>query len=182
MVAAKIFFRLFGFLWYIKIIWNYCRNQGCVFVVFIAERPAMPHHLHPMTRPDFSTDFYVKIQSLLDSGVNMELDCSCMGWKLAVDVVENQEQIIFIAEVAGVKPETIKLIVNENKVQFSGFRSPTCLQSQGFYHRMEIPTGHFCRTLNLPAQVCPQKGQAKITDGILYLILPKQVYCDDNSN
>jgi HSP20 family molecular chaperone IbpA len=142
----------------------------------------MPNHLHSPARADFSTDFYVKIQSLLESGINMELDCSCMGWKLAVDMVENQEQIIFIAEVAGVKPETIKLMVNENKVQFSGFRSPTCFQSQGFYHRMEIPTGHFYRTFNLPAKVCPQKGRAKIIDGMLYLVLPKQAYSDDNSN
>jgi HSP20 family molecular chaperone IbpA len=142
----------------------------------------MPHHLHSITRADPGADFYVKIQSLLESGVNMELDCSCMGWKLAVDVVETREQIIFIAEVAGVKPETIKLMVNENKVQFSGFRGPTCFQSQGFYHRIEIPTGHFYRTLNLPAKVCPQKGQAKIINGMLYLILPKQMYCDDNSN
>jgi HSP20 family protein len=37
----------------------------------------------------------------------------------------------------------------------------------------ELPHGSFRRTLRLPATLDPEKAQAKITDGVLTLRLPK---------
>ncbi len=122
---------------------------------------------------DFAADFYLKIQSILENSSELNLPHTFQGWKLAVDIYENHENIIFVAEVAGIKEDAMKIMVNPTTVHFSGYRGPTCQHSPGFYHRMEIPTGHFSRIFSLPLKVRAEKGQAKMADGMLYLILPK---------
>lgn len=123
---------------------------------------------------DFSSNFYVKIQNLLDSGFDLKLPSTTHGWKIPVDVYENADNLVFVADVAGVKQDALKLVVNDSSVQFTGYRGPTCWKTPGFYHRMEIPTGHFNRSFHLPMKVWAERGQAKIVDGMLYLVLPKQ--------
>lgn len=132
------------------------------------------HNTLYTTTIDFSTDLYEKIQIMLDSGFDLKLPSNVHGWKIPVDVYENTENLVFVADVAGIKHNALTITVNETSVQLVGYRSPTCWQTPGFYHRMEIPTGHFNRSFRLPIKIWPDKGLAKIIDGMLYLILPKQ--------
>lgn len=129
---------------------------------------------------DLAADLFVKIQHLMEEGSDLKLPSSFSGWKLNVDVYENQENIVFVAEAAGIKQDSIKIVVDENTVRFTGYRGPTCWRTSGFYHRMEIPTGNFNRVFKLPMKVYPRQGQAKIVDGMLYLILPKQELTRNN--
>ena len=133
----------------------------------------MSNHLQAIVF-DFTADFYIKIQHILDNSIDMKLPSTSRGWKIPVDVYENADNLVFVVDVAGVKRDALQLTINEASVQFVGYRGPTCWQTPGFYHRMEIPTGHFNRTFRLPLKIWPEKGRAKIVDGMLYLVLPKQ--------
>ena len=130
--------------------------------------------VYRVTPSDFPDDILIKIHEYFQEGHEVVLPNVASGWRLAVDVYENQDNLVFVAEIAGVRHNDIKIIVTETTVHFTGHRGPTCSKSRGFYHRMEIPTGKFSRKFALPVMVYPNKGQAKVIDGMLYLLLPKQ--------
>ncbi|MDR1396268.1 MAG: Hsp20/alpha crystallin family protein [Desulfarculales bacterium] len=125
---------------------------------------------------NYSSDFITKIEELFPESRPVGLSNTVSGWQLAVDVYENAANLVFVAEIAGIRHQDINITVTETSVNFSGHRNPTCSKSRGFYHRMEIPTGHFSRRFSLPVKVIPNQGLAKVVDGMLYLILPKQQF------
>jgi HSP20 family protein len=131
-------------------------------------------HAHDKEVFNFTDDFINKIEELFAESQEAAFPNLHSGWRLAVDVYEHTDSLLFVAEVAGIRRQDISVTVTERSVNFSGYRNPTCSKIQGFYHRMEIPTGHFCRKFSLPVNVEPDQGQAKVIDGMLYLLLPKK--------
>jgi HSP20 family protein len=131
-------------------------------------------HAHDKEACSFPSDFVIKIEELFAASQEVAFPNLFSGWHLAVDVYENPDSLIFVAEVAGIRRRDISVTVTERSVNFSGYRDPTCAKIQGFYHRMEIPTGQFSRKFSLPVSIDPGQGQAKVIDGMLYLLLPKK--------
>ena len=124
---------------------------------------------------DLSTETLIRIQQSLEESYRLGPMGEAGGWHLLVDVYETRTSLIFVAEVAGVRREDLKISVSANFVRFSGTRRPTCSRTQGFYHRMEIASGPFVRSFKLPINVWPDKSKASIHNGMLYLILQKQI-------
>jgi len=88
---------------------------------------------------------------------------------LGVDVNEKDDAYIISALVPGLKAEDLNIQILEDVVTVSGeFKA-----DQEEYLMRELPHGSFRRTLRLPATLDPDKAQAKITDGVLTLRLPK---------
>jgi HSP20 family protein len=88
---------------------------------------------------------------------------------LGVDVNEKDDAYIISALVPGLKAEDLNVQILEDVVTVSGeFKA-----DQEEYLVRELPHGSFRRTLRLPATLDPEKAQAKITDGVLTLRLPK---------
>jgi HSP20 family protein len=88
---------------------------------------------------------------------------------LAVDVRDENDAYVVSALVPGLKAEELNIQILEDVVTVEGdFKS-----AENEYLVRELPHGSFRRTLRLPVTLDPEKAQAKITDGVLTLRLPK---------
>lgn len=88
---------------------------------------------------------------------------------LAVDVRDENDDYIVSALVPGLKAEDLNIQILEDVVTVEGeFKA-----DENEYLVRELPHGSFRRTLRLLASLDPEKAQAKITDGVLTLRLPK---------
>jgi len=88
---------------------------------------------------------------------------------LGVSVSEEEDAYVLSALVPGLKAEDLNIQVLENVVSIEG--EYQALDTQ--YLLNELPSGSFRRALRLPTEIQAEKVEAKITDGVLTLNLPK---------
>ncbi len=90
-------------------------------------------------------------------------------YTLSVDIREQDDAYVLNALVPGLKADDLNIQVLEDVVTIEGeFKG-----DENEYLMRELPHGSFRRTLRLPAALDASKAQAKITDGVLTLTLPK---------
>jgi HSP20 family protein len=88
---------------------------------------------------------------------------------LNVNVREEEEAFVLSALVPGLKADDLNVQVLEDVVRIEGeFQA----NEEDFLLR-ELPNGSFRRVLRMPAEIDADKVEAKITDGVLTLHLPK---------
>jgi len=95
------------------------------------------------------------------------------SWIPSIDVVETKDAIKFKADLAGLKPEDIKLEVEDNVLTISGERRFEEKVEEDKYYRIERRYGSFSRSLALPQAVDENKIEAKYENGVLEVIVPK---------
>lgn len=95
------------------------------------------------------------------------------GWAPAVDIYETREAVVLVAELAGINPDSVHIIVDGDLVRISGRREPTCPATGARYHRMEITSGEFVRSFRIRAPFSAKKVQARTDNGLLVITLPK---------
>lgn len=94
-------------------------------------------------------------------------------WQPLVDVRETADQILVLAELAGVKQESLDIHIDGKLLTIRGERQdPVCEPSQT-YHVLEIHVGAFERVLALPVPVDSTRTEATYADGFLRISLPK---------
>lgn len=88
---------------------------------------------------------------------------------LAVNIREEEQAYLLTALVPGLKSDDLNIQIVEDVVRIEGeFK-----QDENEYLMSELPSGSFQRTLRLPVAINADKAEAKITDGVLSLRLPK---------
>jgi len=92
-----------------------------------------------------------------------------------VDVINRDKEVLVKAELPGVKKEDVDVQVTDNTVTFRASTKHEATEEKGEYHRREMSSGEFVRTLPLPAEVDGTKVKASFKDGVLELTLPKLV-------
>jgi HSP20 family protein len=90
-----------------------------------------------------------------------------------VDVIDRKDEIYVKAELPGVKKEQLQINLHDNILSIHAKVEKEEKQEEGKYHRREVMTGEFQRTLQLPAPVDDSKVKATFKDGVLELHLPK---------
>ncbi|MCE5267602.1 MAG: Hsp20/alpha crystallin family protein [Planctomycetaceae bacterium] len=94
-------------------------------------------------------------------------------WSPAVDVTENDKEVTVCAELPGIEPKDIEVSVVGNQLILSGEKKEsTETKSKGVY-QSETRYGSFRRTIPLPDGVDTEKVDARYTNGVLTLRLPK---------
>lgn len=91
----------------------------------------------------------------------------------SVDMRETESAIEITAEVPGLKPEEIDVSLTGDLLTLKGEKKEEKEQKGENYHLVERRFGSFSRSFRLPVEVDPKKIQAKHTDGVLKLVLPK---------
>jgi HSP20 family protein len=90
-------------------------------------------------------------------------------YTLTVDLREQDENYVLNALVPGLQAADLNIQVLDDVVTIEGeFKG-----DENEYLMRELPHGSFRRTLRLPVALDAEKAQAKITDGVLTLTLPK---------
>lgn len=88
---------------------------------------------------------------------------------IGVNVREEDEAYILSALVPGLRSEDLNIQVLDDVVRIEGVYK----QDEAEYLMREIPSGSFTRTLRIPSAIDADHVEAKITDGVLTLTLPK---------
>jgi HSP20 family protein len=89
------------------------------------------------------------------------------------NVVETDEAVEVAVELPGMKPEDVKVEMKGEKLWITGEKKEEKEEKGKTFHRLERRTGSFRRVFTLPAEVKSEKVEAKFTDGVLHVSLPK---------
>lgn len=89
-----------------------------------------------------------------------------------LNVWERDEEVLVEAEIPGVKSEDLEISATGNELSLKG-RRPDVEEQNVAYHRRERGAGDFHRIVRLPAEIDSQKVEARLTDGVLLITLPK---------
>ena len=95
------------------------------------------------------------------------------AWKPLMDIYETPEEIIVLADVAGVEKENLELEISSKAVRVYGRRNEGWRMDNATYRLAEIQYGKFERTLYLPAPIDTEVVSASYTSGFLKVRLAK---------
>jgi len=88
---------------------------------------------------------------------------------LNVNIRDEEDKFVLNALVPGLTADNLNIQVLEDIVQIEGeFQA-----GDEKYLLRELPNGSFHRSLRMPTEIDAEKVEAKITDGVLTLSLPK---------
>ena len=96
------------------------------------------------------------------------------GWQPAIDIYEAENNIYVYADLAGVVNETLRVTVDDQRLQVSGIRQLPAYKSIACIHQLEIELGGFQRTVLLPSVVDVEGVESIYANGILVVTLPKK--------
>ena len=77
-------------------------------------------------------------------------------------------------DLPGVKPDAVKLEMQEDRLAVSGVRNALTHAEGVSSHRVERTSGPFSRSIQMPKQVDVDKIGADFDNGVLHVVLPKQ--------
>jgi HSP20 family protein len=92
----------------------------------------------------------------------------------AVDVHEEKERFVVLADLPGVKPEEIEITAEKGVLTLRGERKSEKSENAEGYERVERVSGSFTRRFALPENVQADAIKAKFTHGVLEISIPKQ--------
>lgn len=88
-------------------------------------------------------------------------------WRPIVDTYEEDDTIVIIAELPGVKKENISIDVEDNIITISGERSMEENVCDKKFFRRERCHGRFLRAFTLPETADPNSIEASLKEGLL---------------
>ena len=91
----------------------------------------------------------------------------------AVNIFDEREGAVVIAELPGVEPEALNVAGQGNTLTISGERRRETPTDSLGYHRRERPFGEFSRSIQLPDNLDLAKATASCTAGLLTIRIPK---------
>jgi len=113
-----------------------------------------------------------ELRSRLDRIFDDWLDGRERAWTPAIDVVREDGHLVVHADLPGVKPEEVKIEVEDDILTVSGEHQEDTEQKGRHYMRRECRYGSFSRSMPLPAGVDPKKIEAKTHDGVVEVMIP----------
>jgi HSP20 family protein len=90
-----------------------------------------------------------------------------------MDVFESQDAYLVLAEVPGMNPGDIEVVVDRNHLRLSGARQLISPQRYRV-HQAEIEYGSFQRVFRFPGPVTVDQVTASYDNGLLTITLPKE--------
>jgi HSP20 family protein len=94
-------------------------------------------------------------------------------WHPQVDVYESVEEVIILADMAGINKEELHIEMDRKKIKISGIRKLIHLLHNVRYCQAEIPHGYCERIVSLPAPVDARSAAASYANGILVIRMNK---------
>lgn len=120
-----------------------------------------------------------RLNSVLDEAFNgwpfqsQENGTVTSSWLPACDVFEDKDAVKIVAEVPGVRPEDVKISLENNVLSVRGEKKQQAEEKTERVHRYERSYGSFERSFSLPSSVDPERIAASYAHGILTVSIPK---------
>ena len=90
-----------------------------------------------------------------------------------MNVTDDKDDYYVRAELPGLKADELDISVTGDTLSIGGERKLPSEDEKAQYHRREREAGRFSRIVTLPSQIDTGKVEARCTDGILMVTLPK---------
>lgn len=94
-------------------------------------------------------------------------------WMLAMDVSETETDYLVKAELPGIKKDDIDISMTDGMLTIKGEKRKELKEEKEDYHFVETSYGSFSRSFHFPATVSLDEIDAKYTDGVLTITVPK---------
>ena len=94
-------------------------------------------------------------------------------WRPNVDIYESADEVIVMADMAGLNKDELHIEVSRKKIKIAGIRKAIELLHNARYCQAEIPHGSFERVIALPSPIDQQTAAASYADGILMVRMTK---------
>ncbi len=120
---------------------------------------------------------YWRNQYNLERAMNrfFDMDTEQLPSGFPLDVIENDQEYIVKASVAGFDPEKIEITYDDNTLSIKGEVEEENKESeQGKYHIRERSYGSFYRSISMPGVIDAEQISAETDNGILVVHLPKK--------
>jgi HSP20 family protein len=92
-------------------------------------------------------------------------------WQPAVDIYRCPQGWKIKFDLAGVRPEDVKVLVADNKLIVRGVRRDTVITEGWSYHQLEITYSRFERVLKIPCDLSQAEIRSESRDGWFILHL-----------
>jgi HSP20 family protein len=96
------------------------------------------------------------------------------AWAPAVDIYENEHELVVKADLPDVEPKDLDIRVENNILSIRGERKFEKKVSEENYLRIERAYGSFSRSFSLANTVNPDGIKADYQNGVLTLVIPKR--------
>ena len=94
-------------------------------------------------------------------------------WRPSIDVYESVEEVIILADLAGLNKEELHIELDHRKIKIAGVRKAIADLKDARYRLAEIPRGYFERSIALPETVDAESAIASYADGALMIRVKK---------
>jgi HSP20 family protein len=95
------------------------------------------------------------------------------GFVPAVDMYEDNDNVIVETQLAGIDPEKVDISIENDTLTIKGEGEKTSEVEEKNYYRKEIRRGSFYRSIPLPTHVLGDKAAAVAEGGVLKITIPK---------
>ena len=95
------------------------------------------------------------------------------GFTPAIDVYEDNDNVIVETQLAGIDPEKVNVSIENDVLSIKGESEKKSEVEDKNYYRKEIRRGSFYRNVALPNHVLGDKASAEAVDGVLKITIPK---------
>jgi HSP20 family protein len=96
------------------------------------------------------------------------------AWSPRVDVREEAERFVILADVPGIDPKGIDVSMDKNVLSISGERAAETTDASSHGMHKERPHGAFLRRFTLPDSVDAERITASNRHGVLEIVIPKK--------
>jgi HSP20 family protein len=108
------------------------------------------------------------------SATGETLSAPSVSWIPRVDIYEETERFVVLADVPGVEPKDIEITAEKGVLTIRGERHSEKKNSdKNGYERVERTSGSFLRRFTLPETANTETIKAKQTNGVLEVSIPK---------
>ncbi len=94
-------------------------------------------------------------------------------WSLAVDMVENKDDIVVKASIPGINPDDLDISYSDDTLTIKGEIKEDKEIKEDQYHMRERRYGTFMRSITLPTKIKGDAIEASYQNGVITLRLPK---------
>jgi HSP20 family protein len=95
------------------------------------------------------------------------------AWLPPIDVFEDKESLKIVAELAGLKPEDVKLTIENDTLTIRAEKKQVAEEKSERVHHYERSYGRFERSFVLPNTFDADRVAASFENGVLTITLPK---------
>jgi HSP20 family protein len=113
-----------------------------------------------------------ELRSRFDRMFDERLDGRGRAWTPAIDVVRDDGHLVVRADLPGIKPEEVKIEVEDDILTISGEHEEHAADKDKGYLRRERRYGSFSRSMALPGGVDAKKIKASTRNGVVEVTVP----------